>query len=150
MSFVTKFVRLPSRRRRLVTKAVVMLVMVRVGLKLLAYEKMHNLIERFAGSGKVKIESDANAAADSSADIVWAVTSAASRIPGTTCLPRALVGRYLLLRVGCPARVRFGVAKQSDGAFAAHAWLESRDRILLGGETALDYSPMPVWPPDAA
>jgi hypothetical protein len=146
MPFITKFMRLPSHRRRLVVKTTALLVIVRVGLRLFAYQKMHDVLERLARPGKADI---ANGSV-SDAEIVWAVSSAAARLPGTTCLPRALVGRYLMLRAGCPARIRFGVGKQSDGTFAAHAWLESRDRILLGGETMLDYSPMPVWPPDAA
>lgn len=109
------------------------------------YQKMSDKLARRAVP-----ELTAKSPDDVIADVVWAVDGAAAWIPGTTCLPKALVGRYLLRRAGCDSRVRFGVAKQSDGAFAAHAWLENSEGILIGGDTAIDYSPMPIWPPDAA
>ena len=49
------------------------------------------------------------------------------------CLPQALVGWRLLARSHIPAELKLGVRKDRAG-FAAHAWVESGGRILLGGE----------------
>lgn len=138
-----KFFSLDSRRRKLAMQSGFWLIAVRLGLRLMPYRSMYDRLEQRAAR-KVTV------AGDITEDVVWAVNGAAAFIPGTRCLPKALVGRYLLRRAGCDSRVRFGVAKQGDGAFAAHAWLENAEGVLIGGETMLDYSPMPVWPPDAA
>jgi hypothetical protein len=149
MGYLLKFMQLSRERRHLVAACAGLLILTRVALRLLTYRRVHDLLERSCPRGRAA-ESPAPEEAAMRENVAWAVTVAASRIPGTTCLPRALVGQFLLRRAGCPARVRFGVAKHNDGAFAAHAWLESRDQILIGGETMLDYSPMPAWPPDVA
>ena len=148
MGLISKFKRLTPARRRLWLSAAGALLLVRVGLRLLPYSRVNELIERRAARERLRA-AGSQAPIVSVDDIVWAIHSAAARLPRTTCLPRALAGRYLLLRAGLPAEVRFGVTKDG-GVFAAHAWLESRDRILIGGETAMEYSPMPAWPADAA
>ena len=151
MGRIAKFRRLSSSQRRLVITSAALLVLVRAGLRIFPYQKVNDRLEQWARHGPVQeVEPDPIADIATADNIAWAVTSAAARIPGTTCLPRALVGRYLLVRAGCPATIHFGTNKGSDGAFAAHAWLESRDRVLLGGETRLDYIPLTAWPTDAA
>lgn len=151
MGLITKFRGLSSSRRRLVITSAGLLLLARVGLRLFPYQKVHDRFERSARRGSVQNDRSGSPADEGIVEnIVWAVNSVAARIPGTACLPRALVGRYLLLRVGCPANIRFGANKGADGAFAAHAWLESRDRVLIGGETMQEYSPLTAWPTDAA
>jgi hypothetical protein len=148
MGLIRKFKQQTPARRRLWFSVVGTLLLVRVGLRLLPYQRVNDLVERRAAKSRVR-SARSSAAIVTADDIVWAINSAAARLPGTTCLPRALAGRYLLLRAGLPGQVRFGVTKDG-GVFAAHAWLESRDRILIGGETAADYLPLPAWPADAA
>ena len=76
--------------------------------------------------------------------IVWAVTAATRRVPGANrCLVRALVARALLARHGHPAKVRLGVARRPGGALAAHAWVESDGRIVVGGAERPEFSPLP-------
>ncbi|MEO6391310.1 MAG: lasso peptide biosynthesis B2 protein [Pyrinomonadaceae bacterium] len=151
MDWIAKFRGLSSSQRGLVITSAALLIVVRAGLRIFPYQKVHDRLDRLARRGSVpSVDPDPTADIATADNIAWAVTSAAARMPGTTCLPRALVGRYLLLRAGCPAIIRFGANKATDGAFAAHAWLESRDRVLLGGETRLDYTPLTAWPTDAA
>lgn len=45
-----------------------------------------------------------------------------------TCLPRSIVLQRLLARRGVAAELRLGVA--TDGAFAAHAWVEVDGRAV--------------------
>jgi len=65
--------------------------------------------------------------------IVWAVEAASRRVPRATCLTQALSAKLLLRAVGQNARLRLGVARNSDGSFRAHAWLEQAGQPILGG-----------------
>ncbi len=63
-----------------------------------------------------------------------------------TCLTEALTARCLLRRRGADAALRIGVALATDAGapLAAHAWLEHAGRIIMGGETADRYEPLPL------
>lgn len=74
--------------------------------------------------------------------LCWAVQAAARRIPGASCLTRALALQHLLACAGQSSRVRIGVAKNASG-LESHAWLESRGEILIGNTGSLEQlSPM--------
>jgi len=75
-------------------------------------------------------------------DVAWAVAIAARYVPGgDNCLVQALAGAAIMARLGLRARVRLGVAHQ--GVFAAHAWVECGDRIVIGAQEAARYSGLP-------
>lgn len=65
--------------------------------------------------------------------IVWAVEAASRRVPRATCLTQALSAKLLLRAAGQNAQLRLGVARNPDGSFRAHAWLEHAGRPILGG-----------------
>ena len=73
--------------------------------------------------------------------IVRDVARAARIVPGATCLVQALAAEWLLTRAGVASTVRFGVAR-GEGGFEAHAWLETRGCVVLGGETAGRFAPL--------
>ena len=64
----------------------------------------------------------------------YAVRQAASRLPGTLCLPQAMVLQWMLKRRGIGATVLFGVMPQQERGHLGdlHAWLE------IGGIPLLD------------
>jgi hypothetical protein len=73
--------------------------------------------------------------------IVWAVRTATHLLPaGRTCLTEALTAQYLVRRHGGDAELRIGVSRAA--ALQSHAWLEAAGRIIIGGETAADYTPL--------
>ena len=88
--------------------------------------------------------------ADAESRVVWAVRTATHLVPaGRTCLTEALAAQHLLRRHGGDAMLRLGVSvcKVSDTLqtpIAAHAWLEAAGRIIIGGETAALYEPLPT------
>jgi hypothetical protein len=50
----------------------------------------------------------------------------------------------LLAHHGDPAVIRIGVAKNKNGQLEAHAWVESRGRVVIGGSRELfRYTPFP-------
>jgi len=74
-------------------------------------------------------------------NVVWAVRTAAARLPGSTCLSSALTARLMLKRRGHDARVRFGVAPPADagGTPQFHAWVECNGRAVVGDESLDSY-----------
>jgi hypothetical protein len=54
-------------------------------------------------------------------------------VPGTSCLAEALVAEMLLRVTGHPSVLRFGMARDDEGRPEAHAWVESGDRVVVGG-----------------
>jgi len=66
--------------------------------------------------------------------VAWAVEMASRCTPGAkSCLTQALAAQVLLDRRGYPALLHIGVAKGEQGRFQAHAWLESKGTVVIGG-----------------
>lgn len=61
------------------------------------------------------------------------VTRASYFVPGATCLPQALAAQWMLRRRGYAAKVVVGVSRGSNAPVAAHAWVMSGNRIVIGG-----------------
>lgn len=72
------------------------------------------------------------------------ITQAASWCP-TTCLSRTLAAHFLMSRLGYSTTPRIGVSK-TGGTFAAHAWLECPDNIVIGDPSPDQniYHPVPA------
>lgn len=77
--------------------------------------------------------------------IAWAVEAAARRLPGTTCLPMALVAQRLLSSSGHRGELHVGVTR-AGAKFAAHAWVECEGRVLIGEEESRAYTRLLAWP----
>ena len=73
--------------------------------------------------------------------VAWAVMVASRYVPRATCLAQALATQALLRRAGCPARLQLGAARSERGQFEAHAWVESRGRVVIGGPAAGRFVP---------
>ena len=69
--------------------------------------------------------------------MAWLVRAGARRIPGASCLTRALAVRWLLAEASLDSTLHFGHRRDERGAFAAHAWLEHDGRVLVGGDEDL-------------
>ena len=65
--------------------------------------------------------------------LTWAVLAAADVVPESTCLVRALAAQRLFARHGHASNLHIGVAPSVEEGLAAHAWLEYRGAILVGG-----------------
>ena len=71
--------------------------------------------------------------ANSIAELVWAVKAVSRYVPVATCLTQALALQWLLARSGHTSRIHLGARKDVEGKFAAHAWVECEDRVVIGG-----------------
>ena len=70
----------------------------------------------------------------------WAAHAVGRRLlPERPCLTQALVLQYLLLRRGDDAaELHIGVRKDEATDLQAHAWVEHRGQVLIGGTGAPD------------
>lgn len=150
-----KFLRLSWIDRWLLFQAALWLIVMRVALRSLPFRHVQSLFARFSlqspGPSSRGPRSEMNRHLTSDRRplsepalpvhrIPWVVQAVANRIPGTTCLPRALVTQLLLARAGRAADLHVGVGKNSGGRFHAHAWVESGGVVLVGGPDTNSYT----------
>ncbi len=78
--------------------------------------------------------------------VIWAIEATGRRLPGvSTCLVRAIVVELRLSSPERPLRLTIGVRRAPVGDLQAHAWVDDRHRILIGGPVAQDFMPIVAW-----
>ena len=128
ISRARRFLRLPAADQALLVRSAVTLGAVRMGLWLLPHRFLRRIL-----SAVTRREAPPRGAQAPPDRIAWAVMVASRYVPSTaTCLPRALAAHVLLARSGHATQLRIGVARGADGAFEAHAWVASGEKILVG------------------
>ena len=140
MGNLARLIALPAAERRLLLAAAGLLAAVRVGLWILPFRSVYGAVRSRRPSPR-RAARPGESAPDR---IVWAVETAARRVPRATCLVRALAAQALLARYGHSSQLRLGVARGAGRAFEAHAWLEADGQILIGGATPGRYVPLPA------
>lgn len=80
--------------------------------------------------------------------VAFAIPRMGARVPWrATCLVQALAAQRWLRREGVEASLRVGVRATGEAAIDAHAWLETADRVVIGGDIS-GYRPFsPTGPP---
>jgi hypothetical protein len=150
-SQVHKFLRLTATDRRLLVTAVLLLGAVRLGLWLVPFQALRQLLAkmtRHATDATARLSSPKSDATDARRGmhpdrIVWAVVVGSRYVPKSTCLAQALAVQMLLARRGVPAHLHIGVAKQGqEKQLEAHAWVESQGKIVIGGSEPGRYIPL--------
>ena len=127
-----RFLALSPNERCLLITAVILLAGMRLGLRLLPFGTLWQLV---GNGGPILVGLfEGNHLADR---ISWAVTVAGRYVLGVRpCLVQALTVRLLLRWHGCPARLHFGVARGEGGQIRAHAWVEANGRVVIGGSAS--------------
>jgi hypothetical protein len=142
MSACARLLRLSRGDLAVLFEAVMLAIPIEVALRLVRLDVLVARLGGERGSGEETGTLDARRAAR-------LVEGAASFYPlRATCLKKSLVLYRILRRRGVPAELRLGVRK-AEGDFTAHAWVESRGDILLGGGIAHLYSCFPTLLADA-
>ena len=136
MSNVHRFLSLTPAVQRRYVRAFLIVAGVRIGLSIVPFSRFQALLVRFTPS------SGRRSAAPTRAQLAHEVRVVSCVVPSATCLTQAIAGQILLGHYGYPAVVHFGVAKdEGEGAFQAHAWLESDGRVVIGESEQL-YVPL--------
>ena len=146
MSRIRKFLKLSSEERWLFIKVATLLLCVRLSLLLLPFTGAQRL---FSWISRYSQKLAANPIA--TPQIAWTVDTASHFVPGAShCLTRAITTQILLVRRGYPAKICFGVLRESAKDFIAHAWVECNGSIIIGGDDVkqryikLEYLLMPT------
>lgn len=129
MERLRKFFLLSFDDRRLLMRSVVLLTVIKLGLRLLPFRTMRRLLAKATRTGE-------RTGADPSLveKVVWAVEAVHSHIPVLkNCLSEALAAQVLLARQGHISTLRIGVARSESGELRAHAWIEVDGRVIMGG-----------------
>ena len=149
MRLLRKFTALSSDERRLLVRALLFASAIQLVLGRLPFTMLRRIVVRDRGSvGHV-------AGTDPSFPdrVVWAVTVASRRAPGSaTCLSRALMVHAMLARRGYPSRLHIGVVRARPRALEAHAWVEREGRILIGGTVSQigEFTPLAAFGPETS
>jgi hypothetical protein len=126
MRALIKLFRVAPRDAVLVVISAVLVLIVRVGLWLVPFRWVWRFCRRLGMAIRAKRRWETS-------QIIWATKAISCRVPGATCLTRALVAQVLLQWNDVNSNLRIGVARNQKGAFEAHAWVEYQGKILIGG-----------------
>ena len=139
MSRLRRFLRLSAAERWLLVRAVVLLQVISVGMRLLPFRTLRRLL-LLAQKARVSSRRVDRLPVER---IAGAVEAADRHMPGEkTCLTQALAAQTLLVRQGYPALLHIGAAKGEEGQLRAHAWVESEGRVVIGGHDLGRYAPL--------
>lgn len=119
-------------------RAITLLIIILVRLALTFFS--HRLILKVTPSQFRGVAPDAMAWR-----VASAVSSMARMVPGASCLTQALAMYAILAFRGYASEIRIGV-KRGGGSIAAHAWLLSGGKLVLGGspQEIAEYVPLTI------
>jgi hypothetical protein len=126
-----RYLELSAPDRRLLIEAFALVAAMRIALRTMRFESVRRMAGRMERPRSSAVAPER---------IAWAVGAVARRIPGATCLAQALAARVMLARRRMESRLRIGVKKDGESV-AAHAWVEHRGRVIVGGESSA-YAPL--------
>ncbi|MEH2154982.1 lasso peptide biosynthesis B2 protein [Nostoc sp.] len=133
MKHLSKFVKLADREKQLLTNTFLLLILVRLGLWLLSFKTLQQLLSSISNA-KPKYQEKHHISIDK---IIWAVEVSSHYMPGVKCLARALTCQVFMSRHGYTSNLCIGVAKGEEGELKAHAWLENQGQVVIGNVTNL-------------
>ena len=136
MKKLRKLLQLSSGERRLLAKTALWLAAVRLMLWVLPFRSQRSLLARLERPTARELENDPLLPER----IAWAVELASRYIPRASCLTQSVAAKILLHRAGYAAELHLGVGKDDNGQFQAHAWVESGERVLIGGRQLEQYA----------
>jgi hypothetical protein len=78
--------------------------------------------------------------------VQWAVSAAARHsFVEFVCFPQTLAGYMLLRWRKVRGTIVYGVARSPEGELIAHTLLEVGEKVVTGGETQIQFSPIERW-----
>lgn len=118
---------LPVPSPHFLFKTTILVILIRIGLWVLPFRVMRKLIEK---NNNTKLQPSTWPTPE---QITGSVLISSQRVPQASCLTQALAAKYLLQKYGHPAELRIGITRSSNSQFEAHAWVESNEKIVIGG-----------------
>jgi hypothetical protein len=130
MSLLRRFGELSRADQWLLAQTSLLLILIRGMLGLFSYATVIRVIRHVGADWSIA----SNLEKMPRRRVLWAVRAIARRLfKRRPCLPQALAVQFLYLQMGYPAHVQIGVTKSDHGELLAHAWVESRGEVIIGG-----------------
>jgi hypothetical protein len=124
-----KFFSLNRSDRHLLISTFILLGLVRLGLWLLPFKTLRQLLSAISRES-VKFQKVDRTDLDK---IVGAVNLSSCYMPvRVKCLARALTTQVIMSRYGYSSQLQIGVAKGKQGHLEAHAWVEHQEQVVIG------------------
>lgn len=157
MKKLRSFFRLRRDKQRLLLTAVVVLTWIRLALWLLPFRyvlQISNSLGRIGARSDSRLRKEMHRSETDKGRkhirqleieyLSWSIQLASRYLPGQAkCLARALTMRLLMSRCGYETDLRIGVARDPEGQFEAHAWVEHQKNIVIGElPDLLRYTPL--------
>jgi hypothetical protein len=140
MRRLRSYLKLSGAEKWLLIRSILWLWLFWLGLRVLSFQKLYRLVERFSKPG-----SSGRGHPPAPGLISKSVEKSGRYILGQdSCFPQALTGFLLLKRAGYAPRLYIGV-KKNESTLDAHAWIEMDGEILIGGPLSVieRYSALP-------
>ena len=130
----SRYLRGTNEERALFLRAAVSLAVCRLSLKVLSFGSTRRLLRLISWPRPSQVQTDG----DALVKVQWAIRAAGRRMPwAVTCLTTAICTQALSDRLGEPTSLKIGVARDDVGELKAHAWVESRGRVISGAMNEL-------------
>ena len=121
----------PVEERALIVRAMVLLPLTGIGLRVFGFRRWKELIEQFSPRTRVLSAAKPAAQFEIADRAVRAVRSVALHGPSNpNCLERSMTLWWLLRRVGIDGELHIGARREQGSKFKAHAWVELRGEVL--------------------
>jgi hypothetical protein len=134
MSRISKFLRLSSADKILLIRVWILLGITRLCLSIFRLAILRKLLTDI-GPLVARVDKELND------DQLVRIVGIASRfVPRATCLAQALTVQLLLKQSGRQASLYIGVNGVEGGQLNAHAWVESRGKVITGGPNPGDFT----------
>ncbi len=136
---IKKFKVLSLTTQSYLWRAAVLVLVIKIGLKVLPYAVFKKWYDKLTKAKLQKTYSDQDLK-----KATWAIQVVSARWPWrATCLPQALVFRYLH-RYDSSLQLQIGVNKNTSGQVQAHAWVEKDGQVLIG-DSPENFKPIWQW-----
>ena len=134
-----KFIRLPLIDKYLMSKALICVCFVKLGLVCLPFKRFRACFHYF-----FRVAVPRNYPDEYVTKVVWSIKAVSGALPfSVSCLPQALATKYML-RGDSLYTLKIGVnVVQED--FCAHAWVEKQQQIIIGDTPLTAYVPIWIW-----
>jgi hypothetical protein len=130
-----KLFKLKQIDRQLFIEAYLYLGLIRLGLWLLPFGSLRKVLDKIDSAHKT----DKLAIFVQIEQLTTAIERSSRYSPGNVkCLARALTTEIILTKYGYFPLLKIGVTKGERGQLEAHAWVEEREKIVMGNLRDLD------------
>lgn len=133
MRKIRSFLLLPYQKKKLFSKSLLFVGLIRLGLWILPYRLLVKWLGLLSSAKTFNRTNDWKVIKE----VTYSVGICAKYVPFASCLTQALAARTLLRLCGQNSILKFGVDKDENDKLIAHAWLEIDGKIIIGGSPEL-------------